>query len=243
MGEAASGASGNALAAGAQGQEEAARAPPPAEGGGGGGGSGGGSGFGAPSPSVAHLPPPYHGGAAEYGGQAAAAAAAMRVAGDVAALQAAGPAPSPLLLPTHRRGAQPSTGAGRAAAVVGSLLPTWREAAAPPRTRHEDDAASSAEIASGREAPSAGLYGAPHMGRVRAAPAIDCMLRESALDRGTPWVASLRAHRSYWGSKDVMLFVLTRLIYGGGEAAAGVAAAAAPEPAAAPNGPVGVYDV
>ena len=69
------------------------------------------------------------------------------------------------------------------------------------------------------------------------------VMRESALDRGTPWVASLRAHRSYWGSKDVMLFVLTRLIYGGGEAAAGVAAAAAPEPAAAPNGPVGVYDV
>ena len=52
-------------------------------------------------------------------------------------------------------------------------------------------------------------------GAPAAVPAIDCMLRESALDRSSPWVASLRAHRSYWGSKDVMLFVLTRLVYGG----------------------------
>ena len=157
------------------------------------------------------LPSPTLGGGADTGRQAAAEAeaeaAAMSVAGDVGALQAVGPAPSPLLMPTHRRGGQPS-GAGRAAAVVGSLLPTWREATQL-RGRPEDEVASSSEIASGRQ-PPASARGAP-----AAVPAIDCMLRESALDRSSPWVASLRAHRSYWGSKDVMLFVLTRLVYGG----------------------------
>ena len=158
------------------------------------------------------LPPPTLGGGVDTGRQAAAAAAAaMSVAGDVGALQAAGPAPSPLLMPAHRRGGQPS-GAGRAAAVVGSLLPTWREAT--PRGRAEEEAASSSETPSAR-VPAASARDAP-----AAVPAIDCMLRESALDRSSPWVASLRAHRSYWGSKDVMLFVLTRLVYGG-EAAGG----------------------
>ena len=63
--------------------------------------------------------------------------------------------------------------------------------------------------------------------------------RRSALDRSSPWVASLRAHRSYWGSKDTMLFVLSRLLHGGHGAAA--SRTAAPEradaPAAAPAQP------
>ena len=188
------------------------------------------------------LPPPTLGGGADTGRQAAAAeaaVAAMSMAGDVGALQAAGPAPSPLLMPTHRRGGQPS-GAGRAAAVVGSLLPTWREATQP-RGRPEDEAASSSDITSGRQSP-ASARGAP-----AAAPAIDCMLRESALDRSSPWVASLRAHRSYWGSKDVMLFVLTRLVYGG-EADGGAPGQPQPQgpegaPAHAADAIVGDYGV
>ena len=169
------------------------------------------------------LPPPTLGGGVDTGRQAAAAAAAaMSVAGDLGALQAAGPAPSPLLMPAHRRGGQPS-GAGRAAAVVGSLLPTWREAT--PRGRAEEEAASSSETPSAR-GPAASACDAP-----AAVPAIDCMLRESALDRSSPWVASLRAHRSYWGSKDVMLFVLTRLVCGG-EAAGGAPGPLGPEGAA-----------
>ena len=185
------------------------------------------------------LPSPTLTGGADTSRQSEAALAAMSVAGDVGALQAAGPAPSPLLMPTHRRGGQPS-GAGRAAAVVGSLLPTWREATQP-RGRPEDEAASSSEIASGRQ-PPASARGAP-----AAVPAIDCMLRESALDRSSPWVASLRAHRSYWGSKDVMLFVLTRLVYGG-EAAGSAPGPPPPQgpegaPAHATHATVGEYDV
>ena len=187
------------------------------------------------------LPPPTLGGGADTGRQAAAAeaaVAAMSMAGDVGALQAAGPAPSPLLMPTHRRGGQPS-GAGRAAAVVGSLLPTWREAT--PRGRAEEAVASSSEATSAR-VPAASARDAP-----AAVPAIDCMLRESALDRSSPWVASLRAHRSYWGSKDVMLFVLTRLVYGG-EADGGAPGQPQPQgpegaPAHAADAIVGDYGV
>ena len=67
-------------------------------------------------------------------------------------------------------------------------------------------------------------------------PAVDCVLQASAIDRSSPLVATMRAHRSYWTSRDVTLFLLSQIVprrlHG-----AGAAKPAPPMPS--PRAPVG----